>query len=239
MYSKKVEKLIAIAQKRMRMSRDPSHDLRHTTQVVKHVEQLMDGYNLKEKEREALVLAAWWHDVGRTTTKGSLVILFIMTFVDDLISALFLWRETIKIFFFGSVPGMATRIIYCKNGTWGSLIQYIWLRKRTRMLRSILEDADNLELLSIERLDIIRHMAEETWLSRLAYKKMVQHGLKGSYFVMNNKQAYTILRTKADEFLQWVRKPEITSWHIGYYGKKWAEETARRIETLRNSLPVQ
>jgi predicted metal-dependent HD superfamily phosphohydrolase len=42
------------------------HNLRHTQRVVESTQELLDFYNLKDKENNALVLAAWLHDTGYT-----------------------------------------------------------------------------------------------------------------------------------------------------------------------------
>ena len=46
------------------------HNLRHTQRVVKNTKELLEAYNLNDKENEAIELAAWLHDTGYT--KGSL-----------------------------------------------------------------------------------------------------------------------------------------------------------------------
>ncbi|QCW98630.1 HD domain-containing protein [Aggregatimonas sangjinii] len=42
------------------------HNLRHTQRVVKSTKELLDNFDLKAKEREAIHLAAWLHDTGYT-----------------------------------------------------------------------------------------------------------------------------------------------------------------------------
>ncbi len=42
------------------------HNLRHTQRVVKNTKELLDAYDLNDKESEALELAAWLHDTGYT-----------------------------------------------------------------------------------------------------------------------------------------------------------------------------
>jgi predicted metal-dependent HD superfamily phosphohydrolase len=42
------------------------HNLRHTQRVVKNTKELLDHYDLKDKENETILLAAWLHDVGYT-----------------------------------------------------------------------------------------------------------------------------------------------------------------------------
>lgn len=42
------------------------HNLRHTQRVVESTQKLLDFYALKDKENEALIIAAWLHDTGYT-----------------------------------------------------------------------------------------------------------------------------------------------------------------------------
>lgn len=40
------------------------HDYKHTQEVVETTEQICEGLNVIDSEREALMFAAWFHDVG-------------------------------------------------------------------------------------------------------------------------------------------------------------------------------
>ncbi|WP_086475894.1 MULTISPECIES: Pycsar system effector family protein [Arenibacter] len=42
------------------------HNLRHTQRVVKNTKELLEAFDLDEKENEAITLAAWLHDTGYT-----------------------------------------------------------------------------------------------------------------------------------------------------------------------------
>ena len=42
------------------------HNLQHTQRVVKCTKEMLDYYKLKNKDREPLLLAAWFHDTGYT-----------------------------------------------------------------------------------------------------------------------------------------------------------------------------
>ena len=97
----------------MANSSDPIHDLEHVERVVNNVEVLIKDIKLTQKEKDAVILAAWWHDVGRTLTKNPHTIW--MTFFDDMISSAMLWKQTLKIKMFGSTAGMASRLILCKS----------------------------------------------------------------------------------------------------------------------------
>ena len=42
------------------------HNLRHTQRVVKSTKELLEHYNLNENENNAILIAAWLHDIGYT-----------------------------------------------------------------------------------------------------------------------------------------------------------------------------
>jgi HD superfamily phosphodiesterase len=46
------------------------HNLQHTRRVVKSTKELLDHYGLLEKEKEAVLIAAWLHDTGYTKDRG-------------------------------------------------------------------------------------------------------------------------------------------------------------------------
>lgn len=66
-----MEKLIAKTEKYvisfLNENLDPSylyHNLIHTQRVVKRIKELIDGMQIKEKEAQQLLIAAWFHDTG-------------------------------------------------------------------------------------------------------------------------------------------------------------------------------
>ena len=66
----RVEQLINIAKRKMKHSNDPVHDLDHVTRVVKRVKEFIADMDLSHDEKQAVILAAWWHDVARSITKN-------------------------------------------------------------------------------------------------------------------------------------------------------------------------
>ena len=86
--------LVDIARTRMMCSRDPIHDVRHIERVMKHAEHLSRECHRSAAEEQALILAASWHDVARIITKKTSFIW--MPFVDDMISAVMLWWQTLQ-----------------------------------------------------------------------------------------------------------------------------------------------
>ena len=41
-----------------------SYNLKHTEQVVEACKEILSGFDLTEKEKEQLLVAAWFHDTG-------------------------------------------------------------------------------------------------------------------------------------------------------------------------------
>ena len=62
---KKHEKLITIAKDYMDIIEDPSHNKYHVIDVVDNIKLLMEKLP-EEFDREVVVIAGYWHDVGRT-----------------------------------------------------------------------------------------------------------------------------------------------------------------------------
>ncbi|QXP50648.1 MULTISPECIES: Pycsar system effector family protein [unclassified Cellulophaga] len=46
------------------------HNLRHTQRVVKSTKELLNFYNLKDEESNAITIAAWLHDIGYTVSSS-------------------------------------------------------------------------------------------------------------------------------------------------------------------------
>ena len=152
----------------MAASGDAIHDHIHAARVVKNVIKLGKNFNISERQKEALVLAAWWHDVGRTVSKRPSII--IMPFIDDLISAFMLGMYTVRHGLFGSTSGLAARIICGKSLGTGAILNRIFIKKTDRILVSILKDADALDVLTPERVNLIMELSATSKIYRFGYK---------------------------------------------------------------------
>ncbi len=215
----------------MKYSIDPAHDLGHVKRVVKNVKNLSKELNLNEKQKQAIILAAWWHDVSRTTTKRPSFI--VMPFIDDLLSALLLWRETIRCKFFGSVAGMSTRIIFCKSMGTGKFLTKILLSKKSQVLLHVLQDADTLDLLNTKRMEQIMNITENgSRLYHYGYKTMIWWFLHGKQLYMKTKEARKYVAKLISEFLHWIKQQHIYNWHIKQFGKKWFNRNIKQGEKL-------
>ena len=60
---RKHEKLISIAIEKMKLSKDPKHNLVHILDVVEYTKEILETE--QEANKEACIIVAYWHDVGR------------------------------------------------------------------------------------------------------------------------------------------------------------------------------
>ncbi len=230
----KVKKLLILAKKMMSRSQDPIHDLAHVKRVVGHCKTIADSYDLSRQQREALMLSAWWHDVGRTITRKPSFI--VMPLIDDTISALMLWYWTIRYGLFGTVAGMATRIIFCKSMGTGTILTKIFLRKKNRILLDILKDADALDLLHVDRTEYIQKLAASSTLYKIGYKIMVKWFLMTKQFELKTKKAKQLLVEILKNFIAWIKQIDIYEWHRSFLSKKDLDNYIARGETLIYNL---
>lgn len=166
---------------------------------------------------QALILSAWWHDAGRTLNKKASFVL--MPFVDDTLSALMLWYWTIRFGLFGSVVGMATRIIFCKSMGTGTVLTKILLRKKNRILLDILKDADALDLLNVERSKVICNLAESSIKYRIAYRIMIRWIFVTNQFEFRTQSAKELFIQILRNFLEWIKQTEVYEWHLNFIPK--------------------
>mgnify|MGYP005786382287 FL=1 len=60
---KKYKALINIAIEKMKLSKDPKHNLVHILDVVEYTKEILETEH--EANKEVCIIAAYWHDVGR------------------------------------------------------------------------------------------------------------------------------------------------------------------------------
>ena len=230
----RIQKLIETAKHFMYCSTDPIHDIRHVRRVVDYTQKLAHDLDLTEKEAYALELAAWWHDVSRSFTRKPSMIW--MMFFDDMFSALILWIFTLRFGIFGNVAGLSTRLIWCKNLATGSLFTKIFLRKRTRLLLDVLKDADNLDLLHIERYEIARKMSQDSRKNYYAFKTLIWLNLNTNVLHMKTKAARRYVKQVIQDLIDWLNQQHIYIWHIRMYGKEWVDETFSQFKSILETI---
>lgn len=212
----------------MQHAPDEIHDLAHVERVVKTVERLSKTIALTAKEKEAVILAAWWHDVGRTVLRRPSLVC--MTLFDDMISALMLWGATIKYGLFGSVAGMSTRIIFCKSFGSGKLFTKLFLRKKSRILLHILEDADAIDLLHVSRVQVIQNMIPTSPMMRVSYKFLVWWSLSSKLLAMKTNEGKKSVNEVLENLVAWMERPSVYAWHETHFGKEWSEKNLARLK---------
>lgn len=240
MNNTRIQELTTIAIEYMSCSQDPVHDLEHVTRVVSHVTQLADDYQLSKEQTASLVLAAWWHDVARSLTKRPSIV--IMPFIDDLISAMMLWYFTIKVGLYGSIPGMAARMIFCKSFGTGKILSRFLMKKKNRFMIDILDDADTLDILHIGRTKEIFTLVDSSATYRLGYKLMIWWFLSIDTLETKTELAKVYFLEICKEFQAWMASTEVFQWHVDHFGKEWSDarlrDLDRHISQLQLSLSV-
>ncbi|NCO04998.1 MAG: hypothetical protein GW939_02515 [Candidatus Magasanikbacteria bacterium] len=228
--AEKLSYLTERAQHIMYMSKDPIHEASHVARVVDHCTRMSIELSLSEIQTQALILAAWWHDASRVLTKNPSFIM--MPLVDDLLSALLLWRETIRCGLFGSVAGMATRIIFCKSFGAGRILTKILMTKKNQLLIDALKDADTLDLLHTSRMDSLLTIAEHSvWYER-GYRFMVWWFLRNKQLYMHTVFSREHIVLAVQEFLDWFETPEVLLWHIDHFGESWVQKNRQHGDRL-------
>jgi len=222
--------LITQAQKLMSHSGDPVHDISHVKRVVKYTEMIQGDFVLSTKQKKATILAAWWHDTGRTITKKPSIV--IMPFVDDLISAFMLAKFAILNRLFDDSVGLAIRIILCKSAGTGTLFTKILLNKKNLFLLNMVDDADKLDLLNPERTLMIHLMVENSSLYHYGYKLAIWWFLHTQELKLKTRAAKEYLKHLLQKFLSWLKQAEIFAWHIKEFGITWVNKNIERFERL-------
>lgn len=226
----KQQKLIKQAQEMMKGSADPIHGLSHVKRVVKNVESICEDVGIVGRQKEALILAAYWHDVSRTITKYPSI--FLMVFLDDLISAFMLLKSCLKLWMFGYVPSVAIKIIFCKSIGTGKLLTRILLRKKERILLDILSDADMLDVMHTERIENIMPMGELSKVYLFSYKRLVNYNLKLKRVKFKTKAAMKQFEKIVRQLIEFFKKPEVLLWHVEQFGHKWCEQANKKLNEL-------
>ena len=227
---KKILHLIEIAKKRLETSCDPAHDLGHAQRVARYIEQFDEELKLGDKHKQALILAAWWHDISRTISSQPSFIMMVL--IDDFLSALMLWRETIRYRLFGSVAGISTRLILCKSFGAGRLLTKIFLRKKTRQLLDILSDADNLDVLHTDRIEKIFPVVKRGKIYHWGYRILIWWNFHTHVLHLKTEVGKRHLKKMFKLLLIWIKNPNILAWHLAEFGAKWVEKTERNIKRL-------
>ncbi len=237
MLETKLQFLVEKAQQIMRRTHDPIHDIDHAKRVADHADILGTSMNITQTQREALLLAAWWHDASRVMNRRPSFI--IMPLFDDLFSAFMLWFATIRCGLFGSVAGMSTRLIFCKSLGTGKILTRILLRKKNRVLLDILKDADALDALHVERVKKMLPYIESSRTYHVSYKVMTWWILSSEHLKLKTKAARQYLEQIVKEFLSWLHEQPVYQWFVEEFGRNWLEKNIARARLFLQQLHTQ
>ena len=230
---KQTPQLIAEAQQRMRRCTDAYHDLSHVERVVAYSKEIAEHYNLTQNQKEALEIAAWWHDVGRTITKKPSFI--VMPLLDDTISALMLWGCTIKNGLFGEVAGLSTRVIFSKSITTG-FFGKLFLRKKNRILVDILTDADKLDIMNTDRAQHLFPLIENSHMYTSGYRIGSWWLFSLGQIKLSTEQAKVVFKELLARFILWLKETAVYDWHVEFVSKRFIDNSIQRLEIVHQRL---
>ena len=226
--------LIEIARTKMRYSRDPIHDHLHVERVVAYAREFSDRLKLDVNQKEALVLAAWWHDVSRTLTRKPSFIL--MPFIDDILSAFMLAWRAFSIGRWNGHTSLAARTILCKSLGTGALFTKIFMLPANRIMVDTLRDADTLDVLRIERMKHLIALSDTSRIYHVGYRLTIWWFVGSTQLYMKTEVAREFAILQLKNFLEWLKQPALIAWHIAEFGYDWVEKTLARSEKLFQEL---
>lgn len=222
--------LITIASERMRQSNDPIHDYSHVSRVVKHTQLLARHHPFTAHEQQALLLAAWWHDAGRTLTKHPSFIW--MPLVDDLLSAMLLIKTMIQARLWNKTSWLAVKIILTKTTGTGTFFRTFLLHGQQSILTDILKDADALDLLHTERAKQIQVLVDTSLLYTYGYRLQAWWFFSRKKIKFNTEAAKQQFIKLLKEFLAWISEETTITWHKQTFGEGWVKNMMYDIRQL-------
>lgn len=225
----RIKQLIRVAEERMKGSNDSTHDECHVARVVAYAKQISATHVLTSKQRQALILAAWWHDTGRTVLKRPSVW---MRCVDDALSAFLLWKEAIKVKEFSSIISIAIRVILCKNIGVGKIFTRVILPRHHRSVLHILQDADTLDVVSVERMQNLCLLVKTSSLSGRQYKFAIWWFVNTREFQFRTQKARENFVGLMQDFLCWLQEQSIFEWHKETFGQLWIQKQITSAEII-------
>lgn len=224
----KIEKLICLAREKMALCQDPTHDLKHIHRVIGYAHNIFQEFGLSQEHKHAVLLAAWWHDAGRTLAQKPSYIW--MSFIDDMLSATILLTTAVRHGFYNRTVGLSARVILCKSIGTGAFFTKLFLRRKNRFLLNILSDADKLDQFSLERVKHFYCLVNSSKLYNWSYRLMNWWLFVLKKIKLKTLIAKELLKKILNEFISWVKSTEIYNWHVQTFGYGWAEKGLKRLE---------
>ncbi len=226
--------LIEGAKRLMRRSRDPMHDLAHAGRVMVHAKNIAERMSVQGGDMEAIMLAAWWHDVARTITKKPSLVW--MSFIDDMVSACMFWFTARKDQKDPSVR-LAIKLMLAKSLGTGSLFAYL-LPPEKRYLIDIVKDADTLDVLNSARVENAMTLATNSRMYRFAYKRSIHWFIVNAKISMKTTEAREYFEELLRTLVAWMKKQTIFIWHVEQYGRAWVERIIDQCEQMITTMEL-
>ncbi len=225
-------KLIWLAAHKMKHCHDPIHDYNHVKRVVNYSETIAKSQKLTTSGKQTLLLAAWWHDVGRTVTSKSS--LFFMSMFDDIISAIMLFYFAFRNKQLNKVTINAVIILLSKSLLLKWFSHFLLSKQEKKIILQILEDADSLDMLNISRTEQIRKIVNKSPTYASGYKHAINWLLTINKIKMQTIEAKNILIELLQNFIDWILQPEIFEWHEKLFEKKWLNKKIISAKKILN-----
>lgn len=226
------QELIDRAKHLMLRSRDPIHDLAHAGRVAMHAKNIALRMGVQGQELDAIIIAAWWHDVARTITKKPSLVW--MSLIDDMISACMFYGATRKDWHNPTIR-LATKIMLAKSVGTGSLFALL-LPKKSRHLIDIVQDADTLDVLNSKRVQDAMNLASRSRVYRFAYKRSIHWFIMQAKISMRTAEAHDYFEELLRSLMAWMKKQAIFIWHVEQYGRAWVENIINQCERMIQTL---
>ncbi len=235
MLDNKEKFLIEKAKELMKLSRDPVHDLSHVERVVENVRKISPSFNLTDEEQEAVELAAWWHDVARVLTKQPSFVW--MACIDDMLSALMLCIHSIRYGYWKKSGGVATKLILSKTfGTGAIFTKLLLINKRKRTLVNILKDADQLDVMHVERLTRVCELSRTSKKYLWGLHCLMFYNTRDSVIQMRTSIAHQYLLEAIERLLKWICEHRDDPAYVSLLGKERIENSIEKFTHLHRKL---
>lgn len=222
------------ARELMKLSKDPIHDLSHVERVVANVKKIAPSLNLSQKETEAIELAAWWHDVARILTKQPSFVW--MACIDDMLSALMLALHSFRYGFWRQSGGIATKLILSKTFATGAVFTKILLSKKERLMMHVLKDADQLDVMNVERLARVCELSKTSKKYFWGLQCLMLYNTRDSALRMKTSAANMYLAEGVEAIYHWICEHRDDPSYVNFFGKEWIEEAIEKFSELRAKL---
>ncbi len=226
------------ARELMKLSKDPIHDLSHVERVVENVKKIAPSLNLTKEETDAIELAAWWHDVARVLTKQPSFVW--MACIDDALSALMLCLHSIRYRFWRQSGGIATKLILSKTFATGAVFTKILLSKKERIMMHVLRDADQLDVMNVERLARVCELSKTSKKYFWGLQCLIFYNTRESALQMKTSIANAYLAESVERIYEWICEHRNEPSYVNFFGHEWIDNAIQKFAKLRQKLsPVK